>query len=67
MIAIRSRFYHLESIDFTYPRIYDRDPILELKEEQQPKHIIIYGAGMIDSEYGSIFRDLDVKIDFINT
>lgn len=67
VIATGSRPYHPESIDFTHPRIYDSDSILELKEEQQPKHIIIYGAGVIGCEYASIFRGLGVKVDLINT
>ncbi|MDW2373084.1 FAD-dependent oxidoreductase, partial [Vibrio sp. 1078-1] len=32
-----------------------------------PRHIIIYGAGVIGCEYASIFRGLGVKTDLINT
>ena len=31
-----------------------------------PKSIIIYGAGVIGSEYASIFRGLGVKVDLVN-
>ncbi|MDW3138564.1 FAD-dependent oxidoreductase, partial [Vibrio sp. 1288] len=39
--------------------------ILSLKHD--PRHIIIYGAGVIGCEYASIFRGLGVKTDLINT
>ncbi len=60
-----SRPYHPKDVDFGHPRIYDSDSILNL--EHDPRHIIIYGAGVIGCEYASIFRGLDVKTDLINT
>ena len=65
VIATGSRPYHPDDIDFNHPRVYDSDSILELSHS--PRHIIIYGAGVIGSEYASIFRGLGVKVDLINT
>jgi len=65
VIACGSRPYHPPSVDFNHPRIYDSDSILELNHE--PRHVIIYGAGVIGCEYASIFRGLNVKVDLINT
>ena len=42
-----------------HERIYDSDSILSLSHD--PRHIIIYGAGVIGCEYASIFRGLGVK------
>ncbi|MFD2167291.1 Si-specific NAD(P)(+) transhydrogenase [Thalassotalea euphylliae] len=65
VIATGSRPYHPDDIDFSHPRVYDSDSILSLQHD--PRHIIIYGAGVIGSEYASIFRGLGVKVDLINT
>jgi NAD(P) transhydrogenase len=65
MIATGSRPYQPDDLDFNHPRVYDSDSILSLKHA--PRHIIIYGAGVIGSEYASIFRGLGVKVDLINT
>ena len=65
VIACGSRPYHPASVDFNHPRIYDSDSILELSHE--PRHVIIYGAGVIGCEYASIFSGLNVKVDLINT
>ncbi|GAD90986.1 Si-specific NAD(P)(+) transhydrogenase [Vibrio halioticoli] len=65
VIATGSRPYHPDSVDFNHQRIYDSDSILSL--HHQPRHIIIYGAGVIGCEYASIFRGLGVKTDLINT
>ncbi|MGB1263602.1 MAG: Si-specific NAD(P)(+) transhydrogenase [Cognaticolwellia sp.] len=65
VIATGSRPYHPDDVDFSHPRVYDSDSILSL--EHSPRHIIIYGAGVIGSEYASIFRGLGVKVDLINT
>lgn len=65
VIATGSRPYQPEGVDFTHERIYDSDSILNLKHD--PRHIIIYGAGVIGCEYASIFRGLGVKTDLINT
>lgn len=65
VIATGSRPYRPDDIDFTHERVYDSDSILTLTHD--PRHIIIYGAGVIGSEYASIFRGLGVKVDLINT
>lgn len=65
VIATGSRPYHPVEIDFTHPRVYDSDSILNLAHK--PRHVIIYGAGVIGSEYACIFRGLGVKVDLINT
>jgi NAD(P) transhydrogenase len=65
VIACGSRPYHPADVDFSHPRIYDSDSILSLHHE--PRHVIIYGAGVIGCEYASIFRGMEVKVDLINT
>jgi NAD(P) transhydrogenase len=65
VIACGSRPYRPAEVDFGHPRIYDSDSILQLSHE--PRHVIIYGAGVIGCEYASIFRGLGVKVDLINT
>ncbi|RUO45448.1 Si-specific NAD(P)(+) transhydrogenase [Idiomarina aquatica] len=64
VIATGSRPYHPGDIDFKHPRIYDSDTVLSL--DKDPKNILIYGAGVIGSEYASIFRGMGVKVDLIN-
>jgi NAD(P) transhydrogenase len=63
-IATGSRPYCPKDIDFSHPRIYNSDTILNLNHE--PQSIIIYGAGVIGSEYASIFRGLGLKVDLVN-
>jgi len=65
VIATGSRPYRPSEIDFSHKRVYDSDTILGLKHD--PRHIIIYGAGVIGCEYASIFRGLGAKVDLINT
>lgn len=64
VIATGSRPYTPKDINFNHPRIYNSDTILNLKED--PKSIIIYGAGVIGTEYASIFKGLEVKVDLVN-
>mgnify|MGYP001545971420 FL=1 len=65
IIASGSHPYHPDDINFNHPRVYDSDSILSLKEP--PETIIIYGAGVIGSEYASIFAGAGSKIELINT
>lgn len=65
VIATGSRPFHPESVDFHHPRIYDSDTILGLNE--MPASMSVYGAGVIGVEYASMFRNLGVKINLINT
>ncbi|MCL6269825.1 Si-specific NAD(P)(+) transhydrogenase [Sansalvadorimonas sp. 2012CJ34-2] len=65
MIATGSRPYRPADVDFLHPRIYDSDTILRLNHT--PRRIIIYGAGVIGSEYASIFSSLGVLVDLVDT
>src|SRR5690606_37591851 len=65
ILATGSRPYRPDDVDFSHPRIFDSDTILGLT--QMPRSMIIYGAGVIGSEYASIFCGLGVKVDLINT
>lgn len=65
VIATGSSPYHPEDIDFSHPRIHDSDSILSLKHT--PKSLTVYGAGVIGCEYASIFCNLDVKVNLVDT
>jgi len=64
VVATGSRPYNPADVDFSHPRIYDSDSILEMKHT--PRTLIIYGAGVIGCEYASIFSGLGLKVDLIN-
>ncbi|NMT64657.1 Si-specific NAD(P)(+) transhydrogenase [Marinobacter orientalis] len=64
IIATGSRPYLPPDVDFRHHRIYNSDSILNLSHT--PRTLIIYGAGVIGSEYASIFSGLGVKVDLIN-
>ncbi|MDO6562493.1 Si-specific NAD(P)(+) transhydrogenase [Amphritea sp. 1_MG-2023] len=65
IIATGSRPYKPDNIDFKHPRIYNSDTVLTLSHT--PRTLIIYGAGVIGSEYASIFSGLGVKVDLIDS
>ncbi|MBX7258947.1 MAG: Si-specific NAD(P)(+) transhydrogenase [Candidatus Hydrogenedentes bacterium] len=65
IIATGSRPYHPPDVDFTHPRIFDSDTILTL--DHTPRSITIYGAGVVGCEYASIFRNMDCKVNLVNT
>jgi NAD(P) transhydrogenase len=65
VIATGSRPYRPPDVDFEHPRIFDSDTILDLSFT--PQSITIYGAGVVGCEYTSIFRNLDVKVNLVNT
>jgi NAD(P) transhydrogenase len=65
VVAVGSRPYRPEDVDFSHPRIFDSDTILKL--EQRPSTMTIYGAGVIGCEYASMFRRLNIKINLINS
>ncbi|RKR06376.1 pyruvate/2-oxoglutarate dehydrogenase complex dihydrolipoamide dehydrogenase (E3) component [Kushneria sinocarnis] len=65
VIATGSRPYRPKDINFRHPRIFCSDTILGLSHT--PRRMIIYGAGVIGSEYASIFSGLGVKVDLIDT
>src|SRR5688572_15515484 len=65
VIATGSRPYRPPDVDFTHPLIRDSDTILKL--ETTPQVLTIYGAGVVGCEYASIFRNLGVKVNLINS
>ncbi|WOG25732.1 Si-specific NAD(P)(+) transhydrogenase [Endozoicomonas sp. 8E] len=65
LIATGSRPYQPADVNFRHPRIYDSDSILQLTTT--PRRMIIYGAGVIGSEYASIFSGLGVLVDLVDT
>jgi NAD(P) transhydrogenase len=65
IIAVGSRPYRPPNIDFTHPRVHDSGTIL--LPGIPPRSIIIYGAGVIGCEYASIFANLRLKVNLINT
>lgn len=65
VLAVGAHPYHPADVDFTHPRVLDYDTVLDLKET--PRTLTIYGAGVIGCEYASIFRNLDVKVNLVNT
>ncbi|MDX9740406.1 MAG: Si-specific NAD(P)(+) transhydrogenase [Gammaproteobacteria bacterium] len=65
VIAPGSRPFHPPDIDFFHPRILDSDTVLGLTDS--PRSITIYGAGVVGCEYASIFRNLGIKVNLINT
>jgi len=65
VLAVGSRPYRPAGIDFGNPRIRDSDTILEL--DGTPDTITVYGAGVVGCEYASIFRNLGVKVNLLNS
>jgi NAD(P) transhydrogenase len=65
VIATGSRPYHPPDLDFSHPRVLDSDSVLGLSHT--PRSITIYGAGVIGCEYASVFANLDVKVNLVNT
>lgn len=65
VIATGSRPYRPPNVDFAHPRVFDSDTILDLQET--PRSMTIYGAGVIGCEYASMFRNLSVKLNLVNT
>jgi NAD(P) transhydrogenase len=65
VIATGSRPYRPSNIDFKHPRVFDSDTILSLNFD--PQSITVYGAGVIGCEYASMFRNLHIKVNLVNT
>ncbi|MCO8124086.1 Si-specific NAD(P)(+) transhydrogenase [Stieleria sp. TO1_6] len=65
VIATGTRPYHPPDVDFSHPRIFDSDTVLQL--EEKPSSITIYGAGVIGTEYASMYRNIGIKVNLINT
>lgn len=66
VVATGSKPYHPPDIDFTDSRIHDSDSILQITDAKL-RSITIYGAGVVGSEYASIFGSLGFKVDLVNT
>jgi NAD(P) transhydrogenase len=65
VIAVGSRPYHPPDVDFSHPRIFDSDTILNLSFT--PWSVTVYGAGVVGCEYASMFRNLGCKLNLVNT
>ncbi len=65
VIATGSSPYHPDDVDFEQANIVDADSILDLTHT--PRSITIYGAGVIGCEYASIFINLGLKVNLVNT
>jgi NAD(P) transhydrogenase len=65
VIATGSRPFRPATVDFKHPRIFDSDTILDLVD--RPQSITVYGAGVIGCEYASMFRNLGIKVNLVNT
>jgi NAD(P) transhydrogenase len=65
VIATGARPYHAPDVDYNHPRIFDSDTILDM--QHTPQSITIYGAGVVGCEYTSMFRNLECKVNLVNT
>jgi NAD(P) transhydrogenase len=65
ILAPGARPYRPPDVDFTHPRIFDSDTILHMGHT--PHSITIYGAGVTGCEYTMMFRNLESKVNLINT
>jgi NAD(P) transhydrogenase len=65
ILAVGSRPYRPPLVDFSHPRIFDSDTILNL--EFTPQSVTIYGAGVVGCEYTTMFRNLNCKVNLVNT
>lgn len=65
VLAVGARPYRPPDVDFSHPRVFDSETILDLAFT--PQSITIYGAGVVGCEYASMFRNLGVKVNLVNT
>ncbi|MFM2092346.1 MAG: hypothetical protein RLZZ127_2835 [Planctomycetota bacterium] len=65
VICTGSRPFRPQGIDFSHSRVLDSDTVLRLKDT--PQSVTIYGAGVIGCEYASMFRNLGIKVNLVNT
>jgi NAD(P) transhydrogenase len=65
IVATGSRPYRPPDVDFSHERVFDSDTILNLSFT--PRSITIYGAGVVGCEYASMFRNLGIKVNLVNT
>lgn len=64
ILAVGSRPTRPDGIEFDDRTIIDSDGLLRL--EEIPRSIIFVGAGVIGSEYGTIFRTLGARVTLID-
>lgn len=65
VLAMGARPYRPPDVDFSHPRIFDSETLLDLSFT--PHSITIYGAGVVGCEYASMFRNLGAKVNLVNT
>lgn len=65
VIATGSRPYRPDDIDFSHPRVFCSDTILDL--DFTPRSVTVYGAGVIGCEYASMLRTMGMKVNLVNT
>ncbi|HUY35840.1 MAG TPA: Si-specific NAD(P)(+) transhydrogenase [Pirellulales bacterium] len=65
VLATGARPYRPPDVEFGHRRVFDSDTILNL--DHTPRSITIYGAGVVGCEYASMFRNLGVKVNLVNT
>jgi NAD(P) transhydrogenase len=65
VIATGSRPYRPPAVDFGHPRVVDSDTLLSL--DRTPRSVTVYGAGVVGCEYASVFANLDLKVNLVNT
>jgi NAD(P) transhydrogenase len=65
VIATGSRPYRPDEFRFDEGRIFDSDTILNMRD--RPQSMTVYGAGVVGCEYASMFRNLDIKINLVNS
>lgn len=63
LVATGSSPARAAHLDFTHPAIVDADGILEFPS--MPRSLVIVGAGVIGSEYASIFAELGVAVTLV--
>lgn len=66
VISTGSRPYRPPDVDFNHRCVHDSDTVLQVGD-LTPRSITIYGAGVIGCEYASIYGNLGLKVDLVNT
>lgn len=64
LIATGSRPHQPAGYDFSDPRVYDSDEILEL--QRVPRSMLVAGGGVIGCEYASMFAALGIQITLLD-
>ena len=65
LIACGTRPARVDSIPFDGVRVLDSDQLLELRE-QQGRHVIVAGAGVVGVEYASMLTALGVEVTLVD-